>query len=85
MIDFSEIMILWDGNDWMGTNFKYFMTMNRCFIVTIQLTVAFEGMWIYYIMNVVKLLHVSVTLCDHLQGDVLRRIYYEEIKTHVRI
>ena len=27
-------------------------------------------MWIYYILNVVNLLYVLVTVCDHLQVDV---------------
>ena len=40
---------------------------------------AYESMRIYYIINIVKLIHVSVTFCDHLQGSVLRRMYYKDI------
>jgi len=30
-------------------------------------------MWIYYIMNFVNLLHVSVVFCGHLQGGVFSK------------
>jgi hypothetical protein len=37
-------------------------------------TTVYVGMWIDYIINVVNLVHVSVTFCGHLQGSILRRI-----------
>jgi hypothetical protein len=49
-----------------------------------ETTSAYEAMWIYFIINIVTPLHVSVTFCDHLQGGVLRRIYYKDIKTSVK-
>ena len=33
---------------------------------------AYENMWIYYIVIVVNLLHVSVTYCDH-----FRQVFYD--------
>ena len=41
-------------------------------------------MLIYYIIVVVNL-HVSVTFCGHLQGCVLRRVYYKDNQTNVQI
>ena len=49
-----------------------------------ETTSAYEAVWIYYIINVVNLLHVSVIFCDHLKGGVLRMIYYKDIKTRVQ-
>jgi hypothetical protein len=33
---------------------------------------AYENIWIYSIL-IVKLLHVSVTFCDHLQGSIFTK------------
>jgi len=41
----------------------------------------YEDMWIYYIINVVNLIHAPVTFCGHLQGGVTWRIYYKDIRT----
>ena len=41
--------------------------MHMCCTMTIQPTSAYEGVLIYYILNVVNLLHVLVTFCDHVQ------------------
>jgi len=41
-------------------------------------TSAYEGMRIYFTIDVISLLHVSATRCGHLQGGVYRRIYYKE-------
>jgi hypothetical protein len=32
-----------------------------------------ENMWIYYLIIVVNLLHVSATFCGYLQGDVFMK------------
>jgi len=34
-------------------------------------------MLIYYVINVVNLLHVSVTFCVHFREAFLRRMYYK--------
>jgi hypothetical protein len=39
---------------------------------------AYDGISIYYILDVVNLLHGSVTYGDHLQEGVFGRIYYED-------
>jgi hypothetical protein len=46
----------------MNTKLYFAITMG------IRPSSAYEGMRIYYIINVVKLLHVSATFCGHLQG-----------------
>jgi hypothetical protein len=40
---------------------------------------AYEDTLIYYMLNVVNLLHVSVTICGRLQGGVFRRLYYKDL------
>jgi len=39
----------------------------------LKLTSAHENIQIYYIIIIVNLLHVSVTMCGHLQGNVFAR------------
>jgi len=46
---------------------------------------AYEYVWIYYILNFLKVLNVSAAFCDHLHWDDLRRVYYKDIKTIVQI
>jgi hypothetical protein len=50
-----------------------------------KLTRAYEDMGIYYIPNVVNLIRASVILIDHLEGGVLRRIYYKYLKISAQI
>jgi hypothetical protein len=56
--------------------FKYFVTMHCCFAMRIKPTTAYENMWLYYVITIVNLLHVSVTFYDHLQGFFFRGIYH---------
>ena len=42
-------------------------------------------MWIYYILIIVNLLHVSVTFCGIFREVFLRRMYYEDNKTNEQI
>ena len=42
---------------------------------------AYEDTRMFYTLNVVNLLHFSVTFLDHLQGGVLRRLYYKGLQT----
>jgi len=37
-----------------------------------------EDMLIYYTIDVVSLIHVSITYYGHLHGGIYRRIYYKE-------
>ena len=46
---------------------------------------AYEDMWIGYIINVVNLTIFRSLFCDLLQGGVLQRIYYKDIKPIVLI
>jgi hypothetical protein len=53
--------------------------------MTIKPTRAHEGMHIYYILNGVNPLYVSITFFDSLKGGVLRSIYNKDISTNVQI
>ena len=46
---------------------------------------AHEVTWIYYNVNVVNLLHVSTNFSSHLQGGIIRRMSYKDVKTNVLI
>ena len=37
-------------------------------------------MWIYYNINVVKVLHVSATFCGHIQGGIIKRILLYQLQ-----
>jgi len=39
---------------------------------------AYKDMWVYYNIDILSLLLVSATFCDHLHGGVLRRTCYKE-------
>ena len=54
----------------------------RTVTMRINPTSAYEVMWIYCNISVVNILHVSATFCGHLQGCVVRRIYYNDFKTN---
>ena len=43
-------------------------------------TSAYEGMWIYYIIHVLSLVHVTATYCGHLHGGVLAGYFTKNIK-----
>jgi hypothetical protein len=43
-------------------------------IMRIKPTSAYEDMRIYYTVDVIRLIHVSVTYCGHLQGGAFGRI-----------
>jgi len=51
----------------------------------INLTSAYDVMWIYCNISVVNILHVSVTFYGHLHGGAVRRICYKDFKTNVKI
>jgi hypothetical protein len=42
-------------------------------------------MLIYYSMNDVDLTHVSATFRGHLQGGIMRRKYYKDTTSNVKI
>jgi len=44
-------------------------------------TSANENTRIYYILDIVNLLHVSVNFFYLLQGGVLRKVYYKDVQT----
>jgi hypothetical protein len=47
-------------------------SLNKADYYDNETTSAYEDVWIYYIIKVVNLLHVSVIFCDHLQ-----EVFYE--------
>ena len=58
------------------------MTMQWCFDMRIKQKSALEGIWIYYIKNMVNHLHVRFLAIfnGHPQGGVIQQIYYKDIK-----
>ena len=46
--------------------------------------IAHENMWIYYIIILVYVLHVSVTFRGHLEVVLSRRVYYKDSQISVQ-
>jgi len=54
------------------------MIMHCWFIMRIKPASAYENVWVYSTIDLVSLLHVSVTYCGYLPGGIFQRMYCKE-------